>query len=201
MIKTVIFDLGNVLVHFSHNQMILQLSELLDLPYQTIKNKMIEDQLIHLYEAGALSTDALIDTLTHLSARSPSRNEFLHAMSEIFVENQQLTPLVHSLKRQGKKLILLSNTSEAHYQHIRRSFPFTELFDQAILSYEVKHTKPDPAIFHAALKASAALPHECFYVDDILLHVEAARRIGIDAELYESPEKLRHDLAKRMIFI
>jgi HAD superfamily hydrolase (TIGR01509 family) len=201
MLKAFIFDIGNVLLHFSHERMLLQISEELKLPFSNIEQKFRQEGLISSYESGALSTDQFLQILNEISTSQATRESLLYAMSSIFVENSSIFPIIHALKRQGKKLLLLSNTNEAHFDFIQRHFTWVKLFDAAILSYEVKGSKPEPAIYQAALKAADCYPHECFYVDDVPSHVEAARKLGLDAELYVNTQTLRTQLAKRMVFV
>lgn len=201
MIKTIIFDIGNVLLLFSHEKMILQLSEELDLPFALLKQKILDERFIHDYEAGLISTDQMLNTLLTLSSKAPSHDTLLQAMSDIFVENQGIKSIVQGLKRQQKKLLLLSNTNETHFQYIQSNFSLIKLFDHAVLSYEVKSPKPEREIYEAALKMADVEPHECLYIDDIPTHVEAAKKLGIDAILFTNVDNLRHDLAIRMVFV
>lgn len=200
MIKVIIFDLGNVLLDFSHEKMIVQIAEVLNVPAATVRNKLMNEQLHSQYEQGEVTTDQFLEALNTLSATKSERHMLLNAMSDIFAENKEIVPIIKALQRQGKKLLLLSNTSEAHYHFIERKFPITKLFDHIVLSYEVKSAKPKPEIFRHALERAGYLPREVFYVDDVLEHVEAARLLGIDAELYQSVDDLRRKLALRMIF-
>jgi HAD superfamily hydrolase (TIGR01509 family) len=201
MIKTVIFDLGNVLLYFNHDQMFLQLAKQLQLPFQHIKKRVLEEDWVTAYETGLLTTDEMLEKLQADSPHLPRRASLLEAMNSIFRENASLTPIVHQLKKQGKRLLIVSNTNEAHFQFIQRNFSFISAFDEVILSYEVKHAKPHRKIFEKAIEKALGGPHECFYVDDISTHVEAARNLGIDAEVYTSTEKLREDLALRLVFV
>ena len=55
-------------------------------------------------------------------------------------------------------------------------------------------SKPSPVIYQAALKACKSRAQETVYIDDILAYVEAARRLGMSAIQFQSPEQLRADL-------
>jgi glucose-1-phosphatase len=201
MIKTVIFDIGNVLLLFSHEKMLLQFSELLDVPFAALKQKIVIEKLLYEYELGNITTEEWIQAITSLSKRPPSKELFLNAMGAIFHENFPLTSLIPLLKKQGIRLILLSNISEAHFDYIRRAFEFPHAFDDAVLSYKVRSSKPQKEIYHAALKAADAEAYECFYVDDIPEHVRAAKELGLDAVIYESVEQFKKALEDRMVFV
>lgn len=201
MIKTVIFDIGNVLLLFSHEKMLLQFSELLDVPFAALKQKVLSDKLLYEYELGNITTDHWVETLMSLSSRKPSREHLLNAMGDIFHENFPLTDLIPLLKKQGIRLLLLSNISEAHFDYVKRHFEVLHAFDEAVLSYEVRSSKPEQAIYHAVLKAAGTKAYECFYIDDVPEHVEAAKQLGIDAVVYESIEQIKKAFEERMVFV
>lgn len=201
MIRTVVFDIGNVILYFDHEKMVHQLSSTLQVPFSQIKAQLFEEELLVNFEAGQVTTDELFSTLSKSSPTQPKKEDLLKAYNTIFWPNEPLVPILHSLKRQGKKLLLLSNISEAHFDFIYQTYPALQLFDTAILSYKVRHSKPEAEIYHEVLKAADCLPHECFYTDDILGHVRSAKTLGIDAEQFLSTELLIAHLAKRMIFV
>jgi HAD superfamily hydrolase (TIGR01509 family) len=70
-------------------------------------------------------------------------------------------------------------------------------FHDYVLSYEVGAIKPSPLIYQEAIARAGCLPGECFFTDDALVNVEAARAEGIDAVQFQSLEQLRHELRKR----
>lgn len=194
MIKTIIFDIGNVLVLVNQNKMFYQLSQLLNLSFADLKEQLFKDSLIQRFETGLIPYEELFNP-------NFPREKVAEAMNSAFSENSEMIPIINALKRQGKKLILLSNTNEIHFPYLQRHFSYLNLFDEAILSFEVKHIKPEREIFETALQKSGSLPEECFFVDDIFEHIQAARQLGIDAELYQDIATFRRDLAKRMIFV
>lgn len=201
MIQTIVFDIGNVILYFDHEKMVHQLSNILEVPFSQIKKQLFDEDLLINFESGHCSTDDVIRELSKHSSIQITKHDFIQAFSTIFWQNETLVPILHSLKQQKKKLLLLSNISEAHYDFALQNFPILKLFDTAILSYKVRHVKPSPEIFHAVLKESDCQPYECFYTDDILGHVQAARSLGIDAEQFLSTELLISHLAKRMTFV
>ena len=124
----------------------------------------------------------------------------MHAVSDIFAPNPPVIAIAHELKEKGHRLFLLSNTCEAHFSFILRSFPFIGIFDGHVLSYEVRARKPEKKIYEKALDiAGCQNGRECFYTDDILPYIESARSMEIDAEQYTTPEQLTQHLYARGI--
>lgn len=201
MIQTIVFDIGNVVLYFDHEKMVQQLSTTLQVPFSQIKKQLFEEDLLMNFESGNCTTDDMIRELSNNAPIQPKKEEILNAFNTIFWQNESLVPILHSLKRQEKKLLLLSNISEAHFDFATQTFPSLKLFDGTILSYKVRHAKPALQIYHAVLKDAGCQPHECFYTDDILGHVQAARTLGIDAEQFLTTELLISQLSQRMIFV
>jgi putative hydrolase of the HAD superfamily len=195
--QTAIFDLGNVIVFFSFPKMIAQISACTGLTPAQIHHFFIDKNLRADYEAGQVTSQQLYDAFRTLSPRSFSKEKLFLAASDIFTPNTSLFPLLETLKKQGTRLLLLSNTSEAHFDFIFPRTPILDLFDDYILSYKVKASKPDPKIFQTALKKARCPPAECFYTDDIPEYIAAAKTHGIDAELFTDVPQLKKHLASR----
>ena len=51
--------------------------------------------------------------------------------------------------------------------------------------------KPDPGIFRLALGIAQAQPHQCLYIDDRTMLVEAAKKEGIHAYHHKDFESTR----------
>lgn len=196
-VKTVYFDIGNVLIFFSHPKMFAQISSCTGLSAEELQNLFFEKRWFHLYETGQIDTDSLFRMLSELSPRSFSLPELLDAASNIFTPNLELWPLIQKLKEQTIRLILLSNISECHFNRISTDYPIFQLFDHRILSYEVGACKPHPQIFQKALSHSHCKPNECFYTDDIPEFVASARKEGLPAELYTDVITLQSHLRSR----
>lgn len=197
MLKTVYFDLGNVLFFFSHHQMIEQVAKCCDLTPAQVKQLAFSQKLQESYEKGALTSEELYRYFKSVSPLSFSLCEFMDAISNIFTPNTALWPTVEQLKREEMRLILISNTCESHYNYVYSHYPILHLFDEKILSFELGVLKPDPRIFRKALSHRHGNPDQCFYTDDISTFVESARKEGLDSEVYINVPTLRSHLIAR----
>ncbi len=199
MLKTIFFDLGNVLVFFSHEKMFRQLAACTGLAVQTIKQMLFEERLQQDYETGRIDSLSIYE---HFQKRAPKLfnfNQFITAASDIFTPNTDLWPLVEQLKQIGIRLILLSNTSECHFNNVCAKYPVLDLFDDKILSFQLGFMKPDRRIFLKALSRAGCAPEECFYIDDIPEFIDAAKKVGLDAEVFLGVPPLKKALATRGI--
>ena len=82
------------------------------------------------------------------------------------------------------KVGLLSNAWDDLRQTLHERWNIDGLFDEMIISAEVKMVKPDPRIFHLAVERLGVQPAEAIFIDDIAENVEAARREGLFAIQY-----------------
>jgi FMN phosphatase YigB (HAD superfamily) len=201
MIKTIFFDIGNVLVFFSLQKMISQLSTCLKVQPTWIEREFLQSNLREQYEKGHIQTEELYEIFKSKSKKDVSLLEFKDAFSNIFTPNQSLTPLIESLKAKNIELILLSNTSACHFEFLLHNYSFLQLFDKKVLSYEHGVWKPDPQIFQYALTIASHCPNECFYTDDIPEFVHSARKVGLPAEIYSTTENLKNHLKSGGIYL
>ena len=190
-IDTIFFDIGNVLLFFDNQRMYRQIAELNGSSPLEIQNLLEYTQQNVLYETGGLSTEDVYRDLQRWSLKSFTKDQLIHAMSDIFRPNDSIYPLVHALKQKGFRLGLLSNTCEAHFDHIVNQYSIFQEFEIPILSYKIRARKPHVSIYHAALKLAKRSPEQCFYLDDIPEYVEAASRLGIHAEVYFHDKQLK----------
>jgi 2-haloacid dehalogenase len=64
------------------------------------------------------------------------------------------------------------------------------LFEDIVVSGEVKLIKPDPAIFQLLLNKIQWQPNECLLVDDSPQNIETARKMGFVTHNFTSPALL-----------
>ena len=102
--------------------------------------------------------------------------------------------IAYALKNAGWNLYLLSNFSAEKFPLMLKSYNFLQLFDDIVISGEHKVIKPDPAIYHLTLKRIDRKAQECLFIDDSLLNIEIAGKLGFQTIHFQSPEQLEVDL-------
>lgn len=197
MLKTIFFDLGNVLIFFSHPKMHQQLAECTGLSTDAIRKVLLDEKIQDYYESGQIDTAHVYQVFKSKALKSFALQDFLNAASNIFNPNTALYPLIEQLKEKGLRLMVLSNISECHFDHVQAHYPILKVFDDHVLSYKVGAMKPSERIYRYALsKAECDLKH-CFYIDDISEFVEGAKKLGLDSEIYTGVPALKSALAAR----
>ncbi len=196
----VYFDLGNVVLNFSHRRAAQQMAEVVGLDVELVWRLVFENDLQRRLEMGALTSQEFCAALSAATGRRFDCDDLIRAGSDIFWLNKSIVPLISNLASTGQPMGLLSNTCEAHWQLVCTKFPIVQaLFRPAILSFEVGAMKPEPAVYRAAITAARVPPNRIFFVDDRLDNVQGAVLAGMDAHPYESAAKLADLLQNRGI--
>jgi glucose-1-phosphatase len=190
VIRFVYFDLGNVLVNFSHARMCSQIAEVLNVAAEEVRAAIFDNYLQDRYETGRLTTEEFCEQLNSLLGTAQPQAEIVLAASEIFWLNEPILPLVEALKGNGLPLGILSNTCDAHWRNVTAGAmrPHLEEFSQVVLSYEARSKKPDPAIYEVARQRAGCRADEILFLDDRGENVAGAVALGWDAHLYTSVE-------------
>ena len=121
--------------------------------------------------------------------------EFLPIWNEIFFAKPEMEAFVASLNS-GRKLVLLSNVNELHYEYLTAAFPRAfSLFspDKIIPSFRTGFMKPERQIYELALSAAGVLAQEAVYVDDRQDLIEAASGYGIPSIQFKNVDQLKRD--------
>jgi putative hydrolase of the HAD superfamily len=92
---------------------------------------------------------------------------------------------------------LVSNTNALHWEGVLRVADLDRRVDALALSFQVGASKPDARIFEAALEAAGTPRAEAVFADDRPDFVEAARSLGLDAFVVDSPATLEGELERR----
>lgn len=194
-IRTIFFDIGNVLVGFEHARIWQQLSTVSPFSAEDIHQHIQTHHLLHLHETGAISSKNLyhhVQDLLHLSP-SVSFEQFCQLWGAIFWPQEPILQLANSL-RHRYHVMLLSNTNEIHWNYLVQTFPLFRQIDDAILSFQVGAMKPALEIYTAALRRSQAPAEQCVFIDDIPVNIQAARDMGFLGIQYRSAEQVKQAL-------
>jgi len=192
------FDLGKVLFDFDHDIACRHIAANSGLTAEKVKSVVFDSGLEDRYETGLVNTDQFFAEFCEAAGVEYGKEEFLHAIANVFEPNRAIFPLVTQLRARNFPIGILSNTCPAHWDFVYSNYAILrEFFEPLILSYEVNSMKPDSKIYQRAIEQAGCNVKKCFFVDDRQENVDGAIKAGIDAVLYESVGKLVEDLAKR----
>lgn len=195
MIKTLIFDLGKVIVPFDIERL-QHLAKYSELGPADIKSSLLSAPETRAYETGQMSSAGFHNAISERLKLNATFDEFASVWNGIF----DLEPLIGGEFIAGLKkryrLMILSDTNELHFEFIRASFPVLRHFDGFCLSFETGFIKPSGDSFGAALRLADCFPEECLFIDDKPANVEAAMEFGMKGIQFVDEEGLLKDLSK-----
>jgi len=201
MIKTVIFDLGGVIVPLDFAAGYKQLEGRCPFTAEEIPERIWATDTVVRFESGKLSPEDFHNELCGVIQLDASFEEFKQLWCAIFPSHALFPHEWIERIRRERRVLLLSNTNAIHFELIQQRYPHLAHFDHYVLSHEVGAMKPNPAIYDEAIARADCAASECFFTDDVMPYVEGARRAGIDAEQFLGADKLKTDLAVRGIVV
>jgi glucose-1-phosphatase len=197
MIKTVLLDLGNVILPVDFRRCHDLLAAACPCPVDQIQGRLSGRGLVERFETGAISSDDFFREVSDLLEMNVPQQQFWEIWSSIFAPEPFIPDAMIEGLGKHQRLLLLSNTNANHFVWLREKYPLLAHFDDYVLSYEVGAMKPSPRIYHEAIARAECAPGECFFTDDIEAYAEAARREGIDAVQFRSLPQLQGELKAR----
>jgi len=193
------FDLGNVLLHFDHRRAARQMAAVASCS-ESLAWEVVFDRGLHWeYERGDLTTRQFYEAFCEATRTRPDEDALIHAAADIFELNVPIVPIVAALRSAGRRLGILSNTNEAHWQFVSqgRYAIIRDLFDVTALSFLMHALKPEPRAYELAAELAGVPASRIFFMDDRPENVLGALAAGFDAMLYENAVTLAEALRQR----
>jgi putative hydrolase of the HAD superfamily len=197
VIKTVIFDLGKVIISFDFKRGYQRLEKICKYSAAEIPQRIGSTDLVKRFETGLVEPEDFVRQISAILDLHISYEQFCEIWSSVFLPDPLIPESMLAGISQRYRLLLLSNTNAIHFQMVEQTYPLMRHFHERILSYRVRAMKPSPVIYREALAHAACRPEECFYTDDIVDYVDGAKREGIDAVQFESCAQIQRELATR----
>lgn len=201
MIKTIIFDLGGVIVGSFGKELIISASK-------KLKIKPIElRRLMNVYEP-----DLQIGKINHIEfwqkiLKHKNLSIPISVLKTLWMEPYRKYAKIDRnaiklIKKLRKNYIIgcISNAQEPHNSY-NKERGLLKHFDVCLLSNEVGIRKPDKKIFKLYLNKAKHKPSETIFIDDEKKLLVNAEKMGIDTIHFKSVKQLREELAYRKILI
>lgn len=186
MIKTIIFDLGGVIITIDNEEPKSRFRQLGVENIEEILNPYRQSGIFGDLEEGKISEEDYRQELGKIVGRQLTYGEVQHCwlgyMKE--VPAYKLAAL-RELRAKGYRVIMLSNTNPYIMDWAEsKDFPgdgqpLSSYFDAQYRSYELKLMKPDETFYRTVLSKEKLLPSEALFVDDGPRNVAVASELGI----------------------
>jgi putative hydrolase of the HAD superfamily len=184
VIKTIVFDFGNVIGFFSHRLSSARLAYLAGVTHEVMHAYLFGGGLEEDIDSGVISAQDLLKKVREKFTFRCGDESLELAFADMFWPNREVCELIPRLKPRYR-LLLGSNTNELHTRRFRKQFIETLAhFDSLILSYEIRVCKPDARFFEHCQRLANAEPNECLFIDDMQDNVAGAQAFGWNAIQY-----------------
>lgn len=180
MIKTIIFDFGNVFIN-------LDIEAAHKHALETFQIESLSEEMLgfnSFYEQGLISTDEFLEFYSENFPKLSKEDliDIWNFMLKDFPENR--LAFLKKIQQSSKyKLILLSNTNALHINYIKEHISFYEefknCFDAFYLSHEINLVKPNQDIFEFVLNENKLKAEECLFIDDNQDNLNTANTLKI----------------------
>jgi putative hydrolase of the HAD superfamily len=141
----------------------------------------------------ASSDDVWTWVLDHLGLPESDRHSLQRDFFDGDKVDEELVTFIRGLRTVYLTGVISNAWSETR-SWLENEWRIADAFDQIVISAEVGVAKPDPRIFHLALKGLEVTPKESVFIDDFDANVKAAREIGIHSILFRDPEQAISEL-------
>lgn len=206
MIKTLIFDLGGVLVSLDKERCLNAFSSSLKFHnFGDYLNPYAQSGFFAKFENGDISSAEFRDIIReHSEAESLSDEQIDNALCQFLtrVEPYKIDLLLELKKRY--RLLLLSNNNAIAWEGCKVLFKeaggvdIEDVFDKLYLSYQMNLSKPGKEIFKEVLTQEGILPSESLFIDDAPKNIETAHELGFRVLLYNVEDDLRSKVAESL---
>jgi putative hydrolase of the HAD superfamily len=198
-LEAVIFDYGEVLSGPPDPQAHRNLLNIAGVPEEAFEKAYWAHRLD--YDADILNGQTYWQTVAHDTGVHFTAEQISQLLEQDAIMWMNLNPAmlawIPKIKQAGFRLGILSNMGDGVLDYMRPRFPWLAQFDHLTWSCELGVVKPDPAIYlHTVNKLNVA-PDRALFIDNLQKNIVGAEAVGLHAALFENPEQLQNDLARR----
>lgn len=197
-IKTVIFDIGGVMVGLGRIRFFEQFGYAPKISEQ-VMNSTVKSRHWKELDRGILTDEEVIDRF--VKDAPELENEIRHCMENVHGIVYRLDtsiPWIRSLKDRGMQVLYLSNYSMKVAKDNEDAMDFLPYMDGGLLSCDYKVIKPDPDFYQILIDKYDLVPSECVFLDDLEANLETARQLGIHTIRVKDHEQAKADLEKML---
>ena len=196
MIKTIIFDIGNVLTGF----------RLLEFIQSKGHDKAMTERIVNAtfrtpvwdeLDRGVWTDEEIIEGFVK---NDPEIEEELRStfanVEGMLLRYDYAIPWITELKSKGYQVLYLSNFNHPAHTQCTEALDFLPHMDGGILSYQDLVIKPEPAIYELLINRYNLIPEECVFMDDLQANIEGAAKFGIHTILFKNQADAIEELKK-----
>lgn len=190
----VVFDIGNVLVHWEPRALYRKL-----FASEAEVEWFLTNVCNHDWNLEQDKGRSFAEAVKEASARFPEHAEAIAAYDLRWHETvlgaiDGTVGILEDLERRGTPLYAITNFNQDKFRETVLRFPFLRTFRDIVVSGDERVIKPDAAIYRLLLDRNGLAAGDCVFIDDSEKNVKGAEAVGMKAIHFTSPEALRAEL-------
>lgn len=198
MIKTVIFDIGNVLVNFHWREMFKE-KGLEGETFDRVAKATTQSPIWCEIDRGILNYEEVLDAFVKSDREMESEiRRALENTYSIITKRDFAIPWICDLKERGLQVLVLSNFGKKLIDDNADVMEFLSYTDGGILSYKEHLLKPEPEIYELLLDRYGLKAEECVFIDDLQGNIDAAKAQGIHGIVFQNYEQAVTELNRML---
>lgn len=188
--RSILFDIGNVLVRYDHQRTITALAEIYSCdPVQLLT---LYGEIGRMFGMGEISPTQVLDLFNSRFNAAYSLEEFTEAFCAGLMRDEDALAYAVALQVDSELAVgAISNTNAIHVAWLDAHVPELNELELVLMSNEVGLLKPDPEIFELAMEILDTSPVHILYIDDLAENVESARQLGMSVLLHRDWSETR----------
>ena len=183
MIKTLIFDMGNVIVDFRPQKIYEEATGSVE-DGQILFELFMNSGIWHELDRGVPLNQVIAWTQQKAPQYLHEAIEYvIHHWHEDLILNEAMSNYLLELIPHYNTYLLSNVSSQFH--DFRHRFEILDSFDGLYISADRKLLKPDQAIYLDFLEQYQLDPAECYFIDDKEENILGASEVGIQGHVYD----------------
>jgi FMN phosphatase YigB (HAD superfamily) len=194
--KTIVFDLGKVLLDFDYKIAARNIAAHSDRDAGFIQDFIDHSPLLFRYETGLIGSEQFFGELQQATGFRGTFEQFSGFFCDIFTPIEPMIALHARLRSQGIDTHIFSNTNDLAIAYIREKYSFFNTFTSYVLSFKHGAMKPQPKLYEVVERQTGRQAEEILYIDDRPENITAGAARGWRTILQESSESTSRQFLK-----
>ena len=199
MIEIILFDLGGVLVELTGVPTMLQWTHN-KYDVEALWENWLHSPAVRAFETGRTTPDQFAADIIMEMDLPVAKHEFIDRFTHW---PKGLFPGVVQLLDRLKidfTLACFSNSNGLHWPILMHDMALEAKFSYHFGSHLIGKVKPDKGAFEHVIKQLNCNPDSVLFLDDNILNVQSALKMGMNAFRVKGPKEIEHVLAQTGIF-
>ncbi len=195
-VKVLFLDIGGVLLTNGFDEKVRRrAAEKFGLNFQDFNDR--HHLTFNSFEEGKISFDTFLKRVIFYKKRNFSIAGFKRFIFSQMKSFPATMGFIKEIARHNKiRICAISNEGRELMTYRIKKFGLDQFIDFFIVSSYVHIRKPDEGIYRLALDLANVTPENAVYIDDRILLVEVAKRLGIPSIHHKNLENTKKELAR-----